>query len=332
MRGDPSSSNEGRRYSKFGWFDLRGLPSLGKMDYQPKGGAFRMFAEGKFRGEHLEAFPAAKAKHKLKPFGRCVYCGRDQDDVGIPLTLTSEHIIPEFLGAGLELPDASCADCQKVTSGFENSIAREMFDPVRKSFSLEGKNGVLQKINFPLDVGRETSRHEFIPLVHYPTILVMPALYPASSYSRRPKNADDLFNFRMYNINADPALLKQYALDSFSSQSIDLVRFSQMIAKIGHVYALHHYGAGSFTPTVADFIRTDYPPATPATGHFEHVGSLWKARDEPSTNLHEIEVGKIDWNDETLHAVRVRLFASCEMPSYYVTVGRAAAAPPASFL
>ena len=150
----------------------------------------------------------------------------------------------------------------------------------------------------------------------------MPFLFPASSYSRRPISADDPFNFRMYNINADATSLKQYALDSFSSQSVDMVRFSQLIAKIAHVYAMHHFLAVSFIPTVADFIRSDYPPATPVTGHLEHVGCLWQARVTPSTNLHEIEVGKIDWNGETLLAVRVRLFASCEMPSYYVTVGR----------
>ncbi len=322
MRGDPPPYGKTRRYWKFGWSDLNALPHIGKRDYQPKDGLTRLFPEGRFSGEYIEAFPAFKVKHKLRPHGRCVYCGRAKDDTGNTLKLTSEHIIPEFLGAGLELPDASCAECQKVTSGFEDTIAREMFDPVRTEFILKGKNGVPQKTNFPLDVGRETKQHEFIPLRHYPTILVMPLLYPASSYSQRPINADDPFNFQIYNINADAAKLKRYALDRFSSQSVDLVRFSQMIAKIAHVYAVHHFGEGAFIPTVADFIRSDYPPATPVTGHFAHIGCLWQARDNPSTNLHEIEVGRIEWNRETLHAVRVRLFASCEMPSYYVTVGR----------
>ncbi|WP_378946645.1 hypothetical protein [Mesorhizobium sp. ANAO-SY3R2] len=325
MRGEPPPDDGRRRYWKFGWFDLSALPQIGKMDYQPKGGASRMFAEGRFRGEHLEVFPAVKASHILRPMGYCVYCLRDKDGAGNVLKLTSEHIIPEFFGAGLELPDASCADCQKVTSKFENSIAREMFDPIRKSFSLVGKNGTLKKTNFPLDIGRETSKHEFIHLVHFPTILVMPSLYPASSYSRRAINADDPFNFRMYNINADAAVLKRYALDSFSSQSIDMVRFAQMIAKIAHVYGTYHFDSGTFVPTLSGFLRSDYPPGTAVTGHFEHVGCLLHTPDNPSNNLHEIEVGKIDWNGETLQAVRVRLFASCEMPSYYVTIGRSSA-------
>jgi len=292
------------------------------MDYQPKNGAFRMFEEGTFHGEHLEAFPARKVTRKLKPFGRCVYCGRDRDEHGAPLKLTSEHVIPEYLGAGLELPQATCADCQKNTSEFERTLAEEMFDPVRKSFALQGKNGVLKKTNFPLDVGRETSQNEFIPLVHYPTILVLPMLFPASSYSRRPKDADDPFNFRMFNINAESSWLAKYSLDKFSSQAIDMVRLAQMIAKIAHVYAMYYFGPGTFAPAVADFVRTNFPVGAPCRSHFEHVGCLWQAKDKSSTNLHEVEVGKIDWNRRSAHSVRVRLFASCDMPSYYVTVGR----------
>lgn len=321
MRGNSHGSGK-RRYWKFAWSDLSDLPTIGKVDYQPKNGASRIFGEGTFQAEYLQLFPAIKAKEKLKALDLCVYCGRNKDCHGEPLVLTNEHVIPEFLGAGLELPNSSCSRCQNVTSRFEDSIAREMFDPVRKSFNLGGKSGILPKSNFPLDIGREVSEKVFIPLVHYPTILVMPALFPASSYSSRPKNGDDPFNFRMYNINADAVFLKKYAIEKFSSQSIDMVRFAQMIAKIAHVYATHYFGAGTFAPALADFIRTDYSPKTPAMGYFDNVGSLWQMRDKPSVNLHEIEVGKIEWDSFKMHAVRVRLFASYEMPSYYVSVGK----------
>lgn len=279
-----------------------------------------MFAEGKFDGDHLEAFSPVKTKKDLPGFGSCVYCGRGQDSEGNALKLTSEHVIPEFLGAGLELPEASCLDCQKATCKFEVSIAQEMFDPVRKAFALVGKEGVLKKSNFPLDVGRETTEHEYIPLVHYPTILVMPALYPASTYSRRAVNADEPFNFRLYNINADAALPQRYSLDAFSSQAIDMVRFAQLIAKIAHVYAVHHFRSSVFVPTVAEFVRTDFPRGSVAPHYLEHVGCLWQQRDGTTANLHEIEVGRMTWNGSVRRAVRVRLFASCGMPSYYVTV------------
>lgn len=139
MLGDPPAHCEEQRYWKFAWNNLDALPKIGEMDYQPKGGALRMFAEGTFSGEHLEAFSPIKQKQKLRPLGCCVYCHAEKNDDGDCLPLTSEHVIPEFLGAGLELPDASCANCQEVTSKFEGAIAQEMFDPVRKSFGLHGK-------------------------------------------------------------------------------------------------------------------------------------------------------------------------------------------------
>jgi hypothetical protein len=323
MRGDPMTTGVVRRYWKFSWDNLDILPVVGKTDYQPKdGGACRLYDEGQFFGENLEAFPPVKTKKHLPPFGRCVYCNRYCDTSGVPLKLTSEHIIPEFLGAGLELPVASCAECQKFTSSVESSIARTMFDPVRKAFALEGKGGVLQKSNFPLDVGRETTDHQFIPLVHYPTLIVMPFLYPASTYSNRSINFDGLFNFRIYNINANAIALKKYALENFSTQSIDMIRFSQFITKIAHAYAMHHFRAEHFDPVLASFIRTDYHDSATARDHLKEVGCLWNTKDIASNNLHEVEAGSIVWNGEITKAVRVRLFASYGMPSYYVTVGK----------
>ncbi|OWV69645.1 hypothetical protein ATY77_21000 [Rhizobium sp. R634] len=320
MRGDPPNDREPFRYVKFAWDDLSNLPPVGKLDYGPKGGgAFRMFEEGTIEGTHIRAFPAIKKKENLPALGQCVYCHRKADDNGKPLKLTSEHVIPEFLGVGLELPAASCAECQKATADFESAIATSMFDPVRKMLLLKGKGGVLEKTNFPLDVGRETTRHEFIPLRHYPTILLMPNFFPAASYSRRSPLSDDLFNILMFNINAEPEYLKQYALEDFSTQAIDLVHFSQMIAKIAHVYGTHRFEA--FRPTVADFVRTTYPPGSPVLGHLEHVGCLWQRKLPPTDNLHEIEVGAMHWQGKAMTCIRVQLFAAYGMRSYYVTIG-----------
>lgn len=321
MRGDPPTDREPFRYVKFAWDDLSNLPPVGGPDYRPKGGASRMFAEGTFEGTHTHVFPAVKKKGNLPAAGRCVYCRRQADKEGNPLKLTSEHIIPEFLGAGLELPAASCPECQMATADFESSIATSMFDPVRKTLLLKGKGGLLEKTNFPLDIGRETTQHEFLPLRHYPTILVMPNLFPAASYSRRSPQADDLFNIVMFNINAEAEYLRQYALKDFSTQAIDLVHFSQMIAKIAHVYGTHHFGFENFRPTVADFVRTTYPPAIPVLGHLAHVGCLWQRRLPATDSLHEIEVGAMHWQGKAMPCVRVQLFASYGMPSYYVTIG-----------
>lgn len=321
LRGDEEPGGERRRYWKFLWDDLAALPPEGSLDYQPKGGAFRMFAQGAFKGEHTESLPAVRTRKILPRLGRCAYCGRIADRSGEPLTLSAEHIVPDFLGAGLELPAASCVDCAKATSVVEHTISRELFGPVRKAFGIRGKNGVVPHSYFPLDVGRLSSELAMIPIADYPTVLVMPALFPASSYSRRPATGADPFNFRLFNINANRGLLERYALDTVSTQALDLVRFAQMIAKIAHAYASHHWRDHPFTATVSQLVRAIYPPGEPAIGHLAHVGCLLGESDPATVALHELEVGRMSWQGRTSRAVRVRLFASYGMPSYYVTVG-----------
>ncbi|UTD27522.1 HNH endonuclease [Bradyrhizobium sp. WD16] len=153
-----------------------------------------MYREGTFSKEHTIAFPAQKKKVRLKPLGCCAYCGRSQDEHGKPLVLTSEHIIAEALGCGIEVPEASCSDCQRVTSEFESSVTEEMFAPVRRSFSLKGKSGILQKQNFPLDVGTTVTNLVMLAEQHHPTLLTLPQLYPAARYSVRPMYTNGLFN------------------------------------------------------------------------------------------------------------------------------------------
>lgn len=280
----------------------------------------RFFAQGEFTGEHVERLPAIKTRKRLGRLGYCAYCGQSVDSSGNQIELSSEHIIPEFLGSGLELPASSCAECQKATSVVEHTISRELFGPVRKAFGLRGKDGVLPNVNFPLDVGSYTSEEIFVPIAHYPTVLVLPALFPASTYSRRSPDSADPFNFLFYNINADRDLLTQYRIEGVSTQSIDLVRFAQMIAKIAHSYASHYWRDSPFSHAVSNLIRTIHPPQQPAIGHLAHVGCLLGKPHTPTTALHEIEVGQMGWCGIRRRAVRVRLFASYGMPSYYVTV------------
>lgn len=321
IRGDNFPKVENSRYVKFSWADASRVPPIGQLDYVPKGGAFRIFQEGTFKSERTIAFPAQKKKEQLQPLRCCAYCGRKHDEQGTLLALTSEHIIAEALGCGIELPEASCSDCQRVTAEFERSVTEEMFDPVRRSFALEGKGGVLKKQNFPVDVGTTVANVVMLGERHHPTLLTLPQLYPASRYSRRPVNTNGLFNIQTYNINCRKSDLDKHGIDIFATQVIDVARLCQMVAKIAHVACLSVHGYGSFKPLVADFVRSRLLPEASSTTHFNFVGRIWQPLDKPSQNLHEVDVGKITWAGETLIGARVRLFASYDMPSYHVAVG-----------
>lgn len=320
IRGDADENFDRRRYMKFEWTDATFVPPIGSRSHVTQG-AFRIFHEGRFVGSQRLDFPAAKKRVRLDALKRCAYCDRDKDDRGQALKLTSEHIIPEALGAGIEVPEASCADCQHVTAEFESSVTTEMFDAVRKGLGLIGKEGVLPKQNFPVDIGGSAAEITFLNAIDHPTILTLPMLFPASAYSDRPSDQNGFFNLQVYNVNCRKEALERNDVRKFSSALIDTARFCQVIAKIAHVACVHTYRGRTIQPLLGRFLRTRLPPRTPSTSHFNHVGCLWQAPRRSSTNLHEVETGRISWLQHKYVAARVQLFASLDMPSYYVVVG-----------
>lgn len=310
----------GGRYLKFVWNGPQHLPPKGQMAHSERVGLFRLWGHGRFTGSGTKGMPREKAGERLPPLRRCAFCGV-KSIAEAPVKFTDEHIVPEFLGAGLELREATCPECQKVTSAFEDSIARQMFDPIRKAMDLRGKRGPMLKGKFLVDVGREVSDPRVLPIADHPTILTLPNLFPASSFSHRPPGTNGVYNVLMLNLNVDAEALARHGVEGFSTQIIDTVRFCQVLAKIAHVYAVHVHGFDGFEHLVADFVRTDFPKGAASASHFDHVGCIW-GREPASNNLHEIEPGRIEWNGEALLAVRVRLFACLDFASYYVTVGR----------
>ncbi|MEH3064691.1 MAG: hypothetical protein PGN33_18765 [Methylobacterium radiotolerans] len=241
-----------------------------------------------------------------------------------PLKLTSEHVVPEFLGAGTELGSASCSDCQTNTASFEHALSEQLFATSRNALGIRGKSGPLDLRHVRVDLGGATPIPEVLPEFHHPTILILPFLYPAAAYSSTPPGLDHPFAFWMYNINADKDFLEQYGIDAFSTDTVDQIKFAQLLAKIAHVYASYFFGIGSFAPALTKFIRTDYPfdMQNPPRDFYSHVGCLGQCRDfdGPSQNLHEIQAGIIEWNGRAIKTVRVRLFAVYDMPSYFIAV------------
>lgn len=77
-----------------------------------------------------------KRRHVDVPVGECIYCRGG----GLPGRLTLEHIIRESLGGMLELPEASCHDCQAITAAFEGEDAGKLFRPVRRQLNFPSKS------------------------------------------------------------------------------------------------------------------------------------------------------------------------------------------------
>lgn len=179
----------------------------------------------------------------------------------------------------------------------------------------------MRKSHFPVDIGREETEKRVLPIMDYPTIITLPRFFPAAAYSTVNAGTHGLFNFLIYNLNVNPESLATYGIDGFCTQSVDLVRFCQMLAKIAHVAAVAELGFDFFRPFLTGFLRTDMPQDAKSATHFDYVGCIWNPNDSSTLDLHEIEVGNIEWGRTVMIGVRVRLFAKYGFPSYHIAVG-----------
>src|SRR5258705_1677768 len=71
------------------------------------------------------------------PIHRCIYCPNDGSD-----GLGDEHIIPFALNGTQILPQASCHECERITSYLDGFIARSVFWHVRTSAGMQSRSGL----------------------------------------------------------------------------------------------------------------------------------------------------------------------------------------------
>gem|GEM_PF-1646012 len=111
-----------------------------------------------------------------RPVGRCIYCGSPEWSAGQVRKLGDEHIIPEGLGGKLLLPEASCKDCEGLTSKFELEWLRSAFYTVRVQKRARKEEKAAAKIssvagtkkwayNFRIGSARKISSYECYSLV-----------------------------------------------------------------------------------------------------------------------------------------------------------------------
>src|SRR5262245_45822408 len=114
------------------------LPPLPREAYHPPQKSWRfsssdfIMAKTKGTGQWLSRM---KRRHRYPPVGRCIYHDGG-DRVG---RLTLEHVIPEALGGMLELPDATCDACTKITGAMEGQNAGRLFRPIRRQLEFPSK-------------------------------------------------------------------------------------------------------------------------------------------------------------------------------------------------
>ena len=67
----------------------------------------------------------------------CIYCGWDGGEKG----LRDEHTVPFSLGGNTELLNASCVDCEAITSYLDGYMANAIFGHLRVHIDLQSRSG-----------------------------------------------------------------------------------------------------------------------------------------------------------------------------------------------
>ncbi|WP_249790895.1 hypothetical protein [Bradyrhizobium sp. SRL28] len=106
-------------------------------------------------------------------------------------------------------------------------------------------------------------------------------------------------------------------LQGMATPALDTHKFMQFLAKIGHCYAVSVLGH-TFKPILSDMILAD--PAPPP--NFYLIGSYGNARtDDPTANLHELDVSWQSADGVEYAVVSIRMFAKLGAPTYRVVAG-----------
>jgi hypothetical protein len=262
--------------------------------------------------------PRRSTRFEYPPVGRCIYCGRDD------VELTLEHIIPESLDGVLELPDASCAACQKIINrGYEWTIGRTMFGDFRIRHNIRSKRPKAKRpttIRVEFQKADGSSFTETLSRKDYPAPLFMYKLGAASIMRGLPPGTG-IFEWLPYVIASDKEmkeLVAKHGANSVHRVKMVPVELARTLAKIGHSFAVAEFGWGSFDPLPQNIdtilCRTDdvaytvggdmeLSPAIPDAGHVVS-GRIW---------LRPLQ--------SPLLIMDIRLFASIDTPNFHVAVG-----------
>ncbi len=270
--------------------------------------------------QSLRNFLPAQSKKVYPPVGRCIYCGNTTG-------LTIEHVIPYGLGGRIELPESSCRECSKLTSAFEHTCLRTMYGPLRLLYDLPSRRRKKRPKTLPLKIKR-TAKDEWsytqIEQEKYPFLILFPYFSVPKILSKGVDSAcRGAATDRFWIRGASPSYVFEELLEQLVHElgvysimpeaKAQVSEFCQMLAKIGHAFAVAELGVDSFRPFLIPYIvRSELADSD------KFIGG--RGEDEViSSELHELSL--ISSPDHEFVVVRIRLLARLGTPTYFLVVG-----------
>ena len=270
--------------------------------------------------QSLKSYLPSQEKKVYPSVGKCIYCGNVDD-------LAMEHIIPYGLGGRIELPEASCRKCARITSNFEHTCLRTMYGPLRLLYGMPSRRKRSRPSTLPLKIKRTASEewsYTEVEREKYPFLVLFPYFTAPLALAKPPASenrgaATDRFWIR----GASPAyvfndllenLVRELGVHSIMPEAkAHVAEFCQMLAKIAYSYAVAELGYESFEPyLLPGILKAELSDCD------SYIGSLEKD-EPPSASLHELGLGKSMQSNKII--VRVRLLSKLGTPTYFVVVG-----------
>lgn len=239
----------------------------------------------------------------------CIYCGARED-------LRDEHVIPYALEGEFVLRQASCRECEKMTTRFENAVLRDFLLPARVSLEIRTRRPKQRPDRLPLiEMVGGKRQVRYVPVDEHPTYIALPLFAPPA----RLRGADEphlqllppgawwSLVGRVHPIEASGLL---GGVPVGIRLEGDVYAFARMIGKIAHGFVA--------AANLGD-VATELPSLLRAPG--EAIG--WSVGGAPDIlltepGLHAVGLAVIDG----VVQVRVRLFAQLGGPEYLVVAGR----------
>ena len=271
--------------------------------------------------QSLKSYLPSQEKKVFPPVGTCIYCGSLHN-------LTIEHVIPYGLGGKIELPQASCSECAKITSSFEHTCLRTMYGPLRLLYGMPSRRMKRRPKTLPLKI-KKTATEDWsyveVEQEKYPFLILFPYFTTPLILAKQPvpQNRGAVTN-KFWIRGASPAYVFEDLLENLvrdlkvhavmPEAKAHVVEFCQMLAKIAYAYAVGELGYGSFKPyLLPGILRAELADCD------SYIGSLDK-EEPPSASLHELSLVESMRNNQII--VRVRLLSKLGTPTYFVVVGK----------
>jgi hypothetical protein len=258
-------------------------------------------------------------------FRRCIFCGSDGGNDG----LRDEHIMPFCLGGNAVIEEASCTECERITSYLDGYLGRNTFFEYRIHADIQTRNPEERPKDLPAKfqvMGQIETRN--FPAKEQPYILAMP-IWGIPGFLRGAQPQSDFGEPIAHGFfYIPPALQNEFKersitkLTMFSRMKPNTRTFARAIMKIAYCHAVAEMGLTGFRPLYSTAIILGRYPFIPYL-----VGCETTDPPPPSEGrLHTVNLSYVSAMRMKILMASVRLFANSGtlkhgMPIYRVVVG-----------